>query len=138
MFPAVPIIASPGSQYNPQGPFASSYITLVLWLIAVISISIFAIRIMRRHRQPQKSFRLEIVLSFIPWFCATSYLVLGILRIQEVNSRVEIGQALLKNKIYDVLRPLDTALVASSLMLLLTLVVRAVIKRKTRQKETSG
>ncbi len=77
-------------------------------------------------------------MSFIPYFCATAYLVLSILQIQEVNSRVEIGQALLKNQIHDALRPLDTALVASSLMLLLTLVVRAVIKRKTRQKETSG
>jgi hypothetical protein len=138
MFPAVPIIASPGSQYNPQGPLASSEITFVLWFTAALSISIFVIRIMRRYRQPQKSFRLEIILSFIPWFCATSYLLLSILRIEEVNSRVEIGQALLKNQILDALRPLDTALVASSLMLLLTLVVRAVLKRKTRQIETSG
>ncbi len=122
-------------QYYAQGPLASSYITLILWIIGAISISFFAIRIMRRHRQPQKSFRLEVALSFIPFFCATVYLVLSILRIQEVNSRVEIGQALLKNQIHDALRPLGTAVAASSLMLILTLLVRAVIKRKTRQKE---
>ncbi|WP_395731655.1 hypothetical protein [Prosthecobacter sp.] len=130
-----PIIAAAPKEYYAQGALGSIYIGLFLYFIATVSIGLFAVFMMRRRTQPQRSFSLELVLTVIPIFCATAYLVLGIFRILEVSSRVQVSHAMLKNEMYYDLRPLAMALVASSLMLLIILLVRTVIIRKENQCE---
>ncbi len=134
----VPIIASMGIQYNPQGPIASSYPVLVLCLVAAVSMSVFALRLMRRLKQPPQSFTPECVLAFIPILCATAYLVLGIFRILEISSRLQVSHQLLQQRIsYDIL-PLGMALITSCLMLLLTLLKKIVIKPRDHKKSPVG
>lgn len=113
------VIASMGIQYNPQGPLASSYISLFLWLVAAVSVAVFAVRIMRRRNQPPRSFTLECVLAFVPVLCATAYLVLGVFRILEISSRVQVSHQLLQQRISNDIRPLWASLFASALMFLL-------------------
>jgi bacteriorhodopsin len=108
---------------------------MALYFVAAVSIAVFVVRIMRRRSQPQRSFSPELVLAFIPFFCASAYLVLGIFRILEVSSRVQVSHSILEDKMHYALRPLGMALVSSTLMLLLILLVRTIIKRKARQND---
>ncbi len=134
----VPIVASMGIQYNPQGPIASSYPVLALWLAAAMSMSIFAIRLMRRLNQPPQPFTTECVLAFIPILCATAYLVIGIFRILEISSRVQVSHQLLQQRInYDIL-PLGMALITSCLMFLLMFLMKIAIKRRDHKKSPFG
>ena len=133
-----PIIAAAPKQYYAQGALGSASLGLFLYFIATVSVGLFVVLMMRRRTQPQRSFSLELVLTVIPIFCATAYLVLGIFRILEVSSRVQVSHAMLKNEMYYDLRPLAMALGASSLMLLLILLVRTVITRKERHNEINN
>jgi len=134
MHPAHQIIAAGPKEYYAQGALGSASLGLFLYFLSTVSIGLFVVLLMQRRTQPQRSFSLELVLTVIPIFCATAYLVLGIFRILEVSSRIQISHAMLKNEMYYDLRPLAMALVASSSMLLIILLVRTLITRKDATK----
>ncbi|MDI1312581.1 hypothetical protein [Prosthecobacter sp.] len=135
-FLSASVIAAMPREYYAQGALGSVSLGLFLYILSTVSIGLFVVVIMRKRTQPHRSFSPELVLTFIPVFCATAYLVLCIFRILEVSSRVQVSHAMLKNEMYYSLRPLGMALIASSLMLVLILLVRKAIIRQELRNET--